>query len=770
MDINKFPINLYTHSFMEFKCKFLFHLIILLAICPLWGQNNKFINAYMEGNKTFLEIKEEHLDTPMLLVRHDIGHNQIIWSKHGDHINLIIPQIVSSAGVIIPINNSSQNKSNLIGRFPILKEKSKSDASHIDVTGLFFDSTIKWNVQILYPIIKDKSYAKDIQFLKNETIIRTVQTSQLKNYQRTDNINFSFYKLPIPMGSRAFDHRMAFSIEDTYDNINGFPIAAKANIQRWRLEKQDKTKDISEPIHPIVFYYDEKTPQKWKSFIKAGIEEWLPAFEAAGFKNAIKVRDFPLDVENFNDDSVNFSVIRWNVGNDIRGKDDAGGSTVRTIIDLRTGEILKSDIILASSLQGLSDDYFIRCAPLDERAKSYPLPEVLIGKLIQFVIAHEAGHAFGIKDANFGEYTYPIDKIRDEDWLRKMGHTPSIMSYARHNYVAQPSDSIPPDLLIQKVGPADSYQIKWGYQSFDKLSKHEILQNLEDLIRLQDETPYYRFNNDYFKYIGPGTTHNVVESNNPVKGSKLGLKNIQSVIEILSEINYYQKDNSDLNRLYNKTLNLWYLEMGHVLSLVGGYTIQYKSGSQFDEVYLPVPSETQYEAMDFLISNVFNIPEWLSSPKLKSRFEYSTDSDILLDYQLTLLSDFINPSRLKRLERIEEVTGNKELIKEMMRKIRVGLFDDKISKSSVSRKHKQELQTSYLSILVSALQTEKNYAHIQIGANNGFYNAYLKSIILSELLSIEKLMVSINGNTKDGLLKSHFQYCLNYIEPIRKGL
>jgi hypothetical protein len=103
---------------------------------------------------------------------------------------------------------------------------------------------------------------------------------------------------------------------------------------------------------------------------------------------------------------------------------------------------------------------------MDKRAQQYPFPDELIGKLLQSLTAHEAGHAFGIKDSNFGEYAYPFDKMRDKKWLEEMGHTPSIMTYARQNYIVQPEDNIPPNLLIQKVGPADHYQIKWGYKVF----------------------------------------------------------------------------------------------------------------------------------------------------------------------------------------------------------------------------------------------------------------------------------------------------------------
>src|SRR5690606_28015783 len=141
------------------------------------------------------------------------------------------------------------------------------------------------------------------------------------------------------------------------------------------------------------------------------------------------------------------------------------------------------------------------------------------------------------KDANFGEYAYPFDRVRDRDWLETMGHTPSIMGYARHNHVVQPEDNIPPSLLIQKVGPMDAYQIQWGYGTLDK-------NGLDDLVRLQDSIPWYRYNLNQFEVLGPGSGNEVVDNDNPVASAELGLLNIKRVIELLPKVTRYEKDNA----------------------------------------------------------------------------------------------------------------------------------------------------------------------------------------------------------------------------------
>lgn len=754
-----YKLNNPSHSISFFKGKLLFHLISLLVTCSSMGQDNKFINAYLENDKAYLEIKNEHLDTPMLFVRHDIGHNQVVWSKEGNHMLLTIPQIKSSSGVLIPVNYDYRNESNLIGRFPIIEKKSHSDLFYIDVTKLLFNSTLKWNPKNLNPVLTERSYVKSIHFLKNETIVSTVQTSQRPNNQKTDTINFSFYKLPNLMKPRAFDHRMGFTIEDEYDRINGFPESPKANIMRWRLEKEGDKNKLKNPLKPIVFYFDPTMPEQWKPYVKAGVMEWLPSFEAAGFTNAIEIREFPIKDSLWMLNSVNYSIIRWASPSNIRGGENSSGSTIAIISDHRSGEILKSDIILKSSYQSLSDDYLVRCAPMDKRAQHYPFGEKLMGKLIQFVTAHEAGHAFGIKDADFGEFAYPFEMMRDEKWLEDMGHTPSIMSYARHNYIVQPEDSIPPDLLIQKVGPTDHYHIKWGYKIF---MENEKL-NLENLILEQDATPYYRYHNQYPQTIGPGNTNEVVESNDPIKSTQLGLKNIKRVLELLPKINESQKDYVLLDRLHKKTLELWYHQMSQVASLIGGYTIQYKSGSQSGPVYTPIPREVQLEALDFLLSHAFEVPDWLKHPSFLNKLQYSTDADLLMNYQLKIMSELIEPYRMNRLEKMEKHDAYKGITTEILETLRTKLFMDFDWRNSPTDSRKLELQLAYISLLQASTLQEKNYVHIGLGDTYGIYSTYIKSVFAGELLILNAAIRDLKTKTNDKIVLGYLNLCLKKI-------
>src|SRR5262249_45572079 len=164
-------------------------------------------------------------------------------------------------------------------------------------------------------------------------------------------------------------------------------------IARWRLEKKDPKAAISEPVKPIVYYIDSATPKKWVPWLKKGVEDWNEAFAAAGSKNGILAKDAPTAKEDptWSAEDVRHSVIRWLP------------STVETassphISDPRTCEILNADIQFYHNVMNLARDwYFVQVGPLDPRAHKLPLPDDLMGRLLEYVVAHEVGHTLGFQ-------------------------------------------------------------------------------------------------------------------------------------------------------------------------------------------------------------------------------------------------------------------------------------------------------------------------------------------------------------------------------------
>ncbi len=720
-----------------------------------------FLTAFVEDNQLFLQIPSSIINKPMLFVRHEENdvdkHKQIVWSLSKENILLEVPRIQSSDGVIIPLKKNPTLHKNILAIFPIDKEKSSSKVYCINITNLILNQTIEWELEFSETLIPELSLIEGAKHLDNELIIKT-QRGLFKNQSRVSvPVYFNFYALPQPMESRQFDYRMGFFNEEK----NSISYGAKnsiANITRWRLEKKYKNKQISVPVKPITFILSPKIPKKWRPYVKSGIEEWLPAFESAGFKNALIIKEVD-KLDDWNGHSVNNSIVRWGDYRDVRGFEDAGGSTVSNIVDLRSGEILKSDILIGSSYQQIADRYFIRCAPLDKRAHQYPFSDDLMGELIQFLVAHETGHAFGIMDNNYGEYSYPFDKMRDETWLKNMGHTPSVMTYARHNNVAQPEDNIPPSLLIQKVGPTDLYNIRWAYTSFSNVySLDEKSAYLEGIIRLQDSIPWFRYNNNQYEIIGPGATNEVVETNDPIKSTQMALKNLKRVIELLPEVNKDQKDNARLERLYTKTINLWYHHMRHIVSLIGGYDIYYKSINQEGRIYTPIDIELQKAAIDFLISNAFSPPDWLIHSEFMSKLNYSTFPDKVVEYQQLLLFELLRPQRMKRLEYLENSIGIENATQRFLSKLQLGLFKELYESTGTVDPREQELQSTYIDKLITIVQQKR--VNIEANKKDHDYTDYSKGLIMEQLKSLEKRINKKVTKNKDHISIGHWMLCL----------
>lgn len=726
-----------------------------------------FLTTSVKDDNLFLNIPHQLLETPMLFVRYDQTKvrkfMQVKWSLHKDKILLKIPPIYSSAGNILPLKPDLPFSENILCIFPLEHQKDYKDTYTVNITNLVLNQNIEWIPDFKESLVPEITMLMDTKDMESEVIIQTQRGLVLNQSKVSIPIFYGFCALPKPMESRRYDYRMGFVNElrtlKNFDTNNRI-----ANIIRWRLQKTNKDQVVSFPIKPITFLMSPEIPKKWRSYIKAGIEEWLTAFEAAGFKNAIIVKE----VESLSDwelYSINNSIVHWGQKRYIRGFEDHEGSTVSNIIDHRSGEILRADIHLGSSLKSLTERYFVRAAPLDKRAQTFPFPDDLLGSLIQELTAHEAGHAFGIMDGNFGEYSYPFEKMNDVKWLETMGYTPSVMNYTRYNNIVQPEDSISPSLLIKKVGPTDIYNIQWAYFEFpEEITKKKKVATMENMVRLQDTVPWYRYNNAQFEIIGPAASNEVVETTDPVKSTKSALKNIQRAIALLPSVCSDQNDNARLERLYKKALELWLDHMKHVLTLIGGYDIHYKSINQPGKLYTPINWEVQKVALDFLIKNAFDPPHWLTKPEFESRTKYSTHPDYVLSYQQQLLFDMLDAARFKRLNYLETLSDHKGSVRAYLSKLQTGLFKELSGNGGNENRRKQEIQKTYIDMLAIVLEKER----MTFDAESQYfdYSDYLKGEIMEQLMILKAdIEIWVNKN-KDAATIGHWQLCLNKLKTV----
>lgn len=517
-------------------------------------------------------------------------------------------------------------------------------------------------------------------------------------------MHFSMVKLPeSPMMPRLFDPRVGYFTTSTMDYSRPDHRAERRTfIARWRLEKKDPNAALSEPVKPIVYYLDPATPKTWVPYLKKGIESWQPAFEAAGFKNAILAKEAPTKEQDpdWSPEDVRYSVVRWLPST----TENAQGPHIS---DPRTGEILNADIqFFHNVMQLVRDWYFVQVAPLDSRAQKYPLPDDLMGELLSHVVAHEIGHTLGFQHNMKASANYPAGKVRDPEWVKTMGHTPTIMDYSRFNYVAQPEDKIDPKDLIPKLGPYDIWATKWGYAPISNAkTSDDEKKTLDAWAREQDDKPWLRFSTEGAQGADPGENTEAVGDADAIASTTLGLKNLKRVMDLLLPATTHEgEDWDELGLVYGRVLGQWSREMGHVANIVGGFETQQKHGGQDGVRFTPVPKARQQAAVKFLNENAFATPAMFVRPEILRRIEPNGALNRVRNAQMTVLTSLMSTPRFTRLIEQEAIDGAPAYkASDFLADLRKGIFSEIYGSPVKIDAFRRNLQRSYLELMSTRL-------------------------------------------------------------------
>ncbi len=526
---------------------------------------------------------------------------------------------------------------------------------------------------------------------------------QMRPGSATVVLHHSMVKLPEkPMMPRMFDERVGYFTTSTMSYSHDDYKAERVRyIARWRLEKKDPGAAVSEPVKPIVYYVDSATPEKWRKWLIKGIEDWNVAFEAAGFKNAIQGKMAPENDPDWSPEDVRHSVIRWLPST----VENASGPHIS---DPRTGEILNADIQFYHNVMVLARDwYFTQVGPLDPRAQKLPLPDDLMGRLLEYVVCHEVGHTLGFQHNMKASSMYPFEKIRDKQWLHTMGHTPSIMDYSRFNYVAQPEDGIPEEDLIPRIGPYDIWATKWGYAPIPGAkTSDEEKPTLDKWAREQDDKPWLRFSTSNSEGADPGEETEAVGDADAVKATALGVKNLQRVVKMLMSATAWKEGNTyeDLSELYGRMVSQWTTEMNHVAGIPGGLNSQEKVVGQEGPIFTLIPKEKQREAVKFLLDNAFVTPQWMIDEDILRRIEPVGAVERIHTAQSRILTTLLSSARFARLMEQETLDGSRAYSPdEFLAAVRKGIWKELDGPQVKIDTYRRELQRSYLQLVNAKL-------------------------------------------------------------------
>ena len=694
--------------------------------------------------KVYYEIPAGELDTEFLWVSQiakttagvgyggqALGNRVVRWERRDDRVLLRSVSYGIVADEALPIAQAvdAANNDPIVRAFNI-EALGENNAPVIDVTSLFTTEITEFSARSrlgAQGFDRQRSFVEEVLAFPTNIEVKTTHTytaSPPNQANRTTPpvvragtmgpgsasvvLHYSMVKLPEePMKPRLFDERVGyFSVRQRDYGRDEHRSVERRYITRWRLEKSDPSADLSDPVKPITYWIDAATPRQWVPYLKAGIESWQSAFEEAGFSNAIVAREAPTPAEDpeWSPEDARYSVIRW-LPSTVR---NASGPHVH---DPRTGEILETDIQFHHNVMNLVRNwYFVQVGPLDERAQDLPLPDELMGALLHYVAAHEVGHTLGFQHNMKASSLYPLERVRDAEWVSTMGHTPTLMDYSRFNYVAQPEDGIDPADLIPKIGPYDTWATMWGYKPIpDADTPDDERLTLDTWARMQDDTPWYRFTTDGSRGADPGEQSEAVGDADAVNATNLGLRNLERVADMLLEATTEPgKPFDDLEELYAGLVGQWATELTHVAQLIGGYDSRQKHAGQNGVRFVTIPRERQHEAMTFLNKRAFETPGFLIRPEILRRIEVSGIVARIGSAQGRILRSLLSSARIVRLVEQEALDGDAAYAPTTFHdELRSGLWRELEESRVEVDPYRRELQRTYLSIMSEKLTGQR---------------------------------------------------------------
>ncbi len=639
------------------------------------------ITLHMVKGTFYMEIPVNLMGKPMLFAGRVAGISDnkdviagqmpqdpmlVEWSCDEGKVYLhqMISQAVCDKDESIASSLERNNLKPVIRAFPIKAFSKDSSAMVIDATKLFcadekpvspfipaspFDAL--FGVKKMKGTFKaDLSSILDFKAFPQNISVKSRVAYTVNGTPFTAVVHLSMIQLPEePMRPRLLDPRMGYfadrKIQYSTDKDQSEKIAY---VNRWRLEPKPedleryKQGEMVEPAKPIVFYVDNALPEKWKKYIKLGIEDWQPAFEAIGFKNAIIARDFPTDDPEFDPDDIRYSCFRY-------ATTTVANAMGPSWTDPRSGEIIQASVYMYHDVLKLLHNWkFVQTAQVDPKARAAVFDEETMGASLRYVASHEIGHTLGLMHNMRASYSIPVDSLRSPSFTAKYGTTTSIMDYARNNYVAQPEDKdvrlIPPLL-----GVYDIFMIKLGYAPiYDAVTPEDEYETLNKWILEKADDPMYTYGEQQMLGVLDPASQSEALGDDAVKASRYGIKNLRYIMEHLVEWSALEnRSYNQTKELYNELIKQYLRYMNHCKAYIGGLYLYHPVSGDGQKGFVPVTREKQKEVVKFFFEEFKKQPDWMAPKEVVTLFD--PNNDIIANTQANILRSLLNSSVLGKV-------------------------------------------------------------------------------------------------------------------------
>lgn len=773
------------------------------VITPKAKSSFGFLTVHKVDNNYFFEIPDSMLNRDILIVNRiskaptsrqksrvgypgDILGSKVIRFENKDNKRILVREYSyrerseNKDGMFQSVRNS--NTQPIVANFGIetIKKDSLTRNYVINVSvflqkenPLFsFDADSKEYIGLLN-MVGEGTYIDTLKaFPKNIEISTTVTYQSKKGMSNvgfpetgspriplTYELNSSMVLLPeVPMKARLFDPRVGyFTVGYTDFDSNPQGIEYKKLITRWRLEPKNEAAylrgELVEPKKPIIIYIDPATPKKWVPYLIQGVNDWQVAFEKAGFKNAIYALEAPTDDPSWSLEDARHSAIVYKPS-------DIPNASGPHINDPRTGEILETHINWYHNVMSLLRDwYMIQAGTIDEAARKMQLDDELMGQLIRFVSSHEVGHTLGLRH-NFGSsHTVPVEKLRDKVWVEANGHTPSIMDYARFNYVAQPEDGITRAGIFPRIGIYDKWSIEWGYRWLPQF------QTPEDEVAFSNQSIIEKLKTDVRYTFGtesdPNDPRNQSEDlgDDSMLASLYGIKNLKRIVpQILTWSYEPNKSYAGAGEIYSGVVSQFNRYLGHVTKNVAGIYSNSITVEQTDEIAREfVPANIQKRAIAFLNEQLFTTPEWLIDRQLMEKAKI-LPVNVICSLQSGVLARLINKNTLDKMSENEILNGKKAYTSAQMFNDLKKVIWSNLGQSDI---YKRNMQKAYVENLINLLDKKGNADKNASGKRPAYSEA--PAIAHGQLTELKRLATSAASMTS-GTAKGHYQNLITLID------